>query len=100
MKNLSDYKGEDAIIVNGKILKAMGKIFSNKEILEKMQNNPMGAIGDIMETNSKDVLFIVSTVAGEDFNGGNVVAIFMQFFTEYMQNFNNNDFFGSSATTE
>lgn len=100
MKKLSDYKGEEAIIINGKIMKPMGEIIADEKAIEVLKKNQFEAFGDIMQNHSKAVLEIVSAVSGGEFDGGNVGAYFMSIFAEYFQSFNNEAFFGFQATTE
>lgn len=100
MKRLSDLTGEESIIIYGKIMKPMGEIINDKEAIEALQTDQLGAIGNIMQKHSKAVFDIVSTVSGGDFNGGNVGVYFMSIFTEYCQGFGSSDFFKSQVTTK
>ena len=100
MKMLSNYSGEESIIINGKIMKPMGEILKDDKLMEELQKDQFGAIGEIMQKHSKAVFDIVSTVSDGEINGGNVGAYFMSIFTEYCKGFGENSFFNSAATTE
>lgn len=100
MKRLSDFTGEEAIVIYGKIMKPMSEIINDKEAIEELQKDQFGALGGIMQKHSKAVFDIVSAVSGGDFNGGNVGVYFMSIFTEYFQGFGSSDFFKSQVTTE
>ena len=100
MKRLSDYKGEEAIIISGKIMKPMGEILDDKEAISNLQEGQFDAIGDIMQKHSKAVADVITTVSGGEYDGSNASVYFMTIFTEYCQSFGDSDFFKSSATVE
>lgn len=98
MKKLSDFTGEEAIVIYGKITKPMSEILNDKKAMEDLQKDQFGAIGEIMQNHSKAVCDIISAVSGGDFNGGNVGVYFISIFNEYFKEFGNSDFFRSAAT--
>lgn len=99
MKKLSDYTGEDAIIISGKIMAPMGEIIADKGAIEALQGeNQLAAIGEIMREHSKAVTDILNAVSGGEYNGGNAGMYFLQIFTDFCKTFGDGDFFNSMAT--
>lgn len=96
MKTLCDYKGEDAIIVNGKIMKPMSVILSDDALMKKFDKDQFGAIGEIMQKHSKEVLEVVETVSGGNCKGS-IGIYFMSIFIEYCKELEENNFFKSQA---
>lgn len=98
MKKLSDFTGEEAIVIYGKITKPMSEILNDKKAMEDLQKDQFGTIGNIMQNHSKAVYEIISAVSGGDFNGSNVGVYFISIFNEYFKEFGDSDFFKTAAT--
>lgn len=99
MKALCDYKDEESIIVNGKIMKPMSTILKDNELMTAFSKDQFGTIGDIMQKYPKEVFEVVNAVSGGNCTGS-VGVYFMSIFIEYCKEIEENSFFKSRVTTE
>lgn len=99
MKTLCDYKGEESIIVNGRIMKPMSVILRDEELMKEFEKDQFGAMGEIMQKHSKEVFEVVDVVSGGNCTGS-VGVYFMSIFIQYCKELEENSFFKSQATTK
>lgn len=81
------YKGDENIIVYGKIAEAVNKIYDDKGIVEKFEKSPMSSLPAIMEKYKSEVSTILSLSIEGEVSYENVGLVFIKLFTEYYNKF-------------
>lgn len=87
---LSDYKGEEAIILWGKLLTPISEIAKDPNIKGKKR---MEAIQYVIQNHTKEVLNIVQTVDNEEVNGLTLPLRFIEIANEILQSPSMSSFF-------
>ena len=95
MKRLSDYTGAEAIEIWGDLLDPMMEIFSDKEIVEDIQEDKQMIIParKILKTHSESVEKLLLRIDPTPLNGLNVVFRVVGFLTDIGSNGDMTDFF-------
>ena len=81
------YKGNENIIVYGKIAEAVNKIYDDKCIMEKFEKSPMSSLPAIMEKYEDEVSTILSLSIEGEVSYENVGLAFVKLFAEYYNKF-------------
>ena len=99
MKRLSDYKGEDAILLWADLLEMFTKILADKEIADSFRNKAPALISAklIMEKHPKEAIDILLRIDDTPIDGINFLTRLLSLLAEIGQDQNMKDFFGFSA---
>lgn len=99
MKKLSDYKGEEAILLWGNLLDSFTAMLSDKEIAESFKTKkPILFTAKLMLKNKpRDVIQLLQTVDDSEVDGLNVLVRLISLLTEISKDPDLQDFFGLSA---
>lgn len=102
MKKLSDYKGDDAIVLWGKLMTPIINIINSGGVAniikeqKKKDGNMVSIIGDVISFHKKEIVNILLLIDDTPINGLNLIPRFFNLISELFADAEIRDFFGIS----
>lgn len=101
MKKLSDYEGEEAILLWGELVDPMTAILTDKKIskaLSSKKSSFFDIAKEVLKKYPKEIWTILSRIDDEEINAANVLTKLIIFLTELISNGKSTAFFNSAES--